>query len=762
MPTLDSISSSSAVRFEDALSWQQQGDLARADDVCRRLLRVQPGHADAWHLRGLLAFQGGQFERSIEFIQRSLKANSRQPAAYANVGTALLQIGRAKEALAQFDRALALQPVNAATLYGRGTALMKLARFPEASADLTAALALMPGFAAAWVALGQTRLQLHEPDAALAAFDGALQWDANNGDAHFGRGNALFALERQEEALLCYDSALDQGLATVELFNNRGNALRELSRYGDALASFERALALAPDAPEAFNNRGNSLLDLLRVREALAAYEEALRLRPDFATALDNQGLAQLMVDRPAAAADSYERLLRVAPDFPMARGNLLYARMMCCDWKDFEADTAAVIREIGNSVAAQPFAFLAVSDSAALQLRCASSFARSKPWGRQSPSRQFARRGPRRLRVAYVSGDFREHAVAYLLAGVLEQHDREAVEAIGVALRPADDSAIGKRVRNAFDRYLDVSAMGDEEVARLLQAAQIDIAVDLMGYTRWSRPGVFAQRVASIQVNYLGYAGTMGAPCMDFILADPIVIPPGEEQWYSERVVRLPHCYLPNDDRREIGLRPTREAVGLPSTGFVFCAFTNAYKITPPIFDVWMRLLRDVSDSVLWLRDMGIDARANLEQEAATRGVGADRLVFASHVAAMPDHLGRHALADLYLDTLPYNAHSTVCDALWSGVPVLTCAGRGMAARVAASALTAMGVPELITRSLDDYGRVARELATQPVRLRALREKIQEARHSAALFATAQYTRDLERAFESMRECSEDGGAGL
>ena len=247
----------------------------------------------------------------------------------------------------------------------------------------------------------------------------------------------------------------------------------------------------------------------------------------------------------------------------------------------------------------------------------------------------------------------------------------------------------------------------------------------------------------------------------MDFILADPIVIPPDEDQWYSERVVRLPHCYLPNDDQREIGPRPPRQSVGLPTTGFVFCAFTNAYKITPPIFGVWMQLLRDVPGSVLWLRDMGIDARANLEREAATRGVGADRLVFAPHVAAMSEHLGRHALADLYLDTLPYNAHSTVCDALWSGVPVLTCAGRSMAARVAASALTAMGLPELITRSLDEYGRVAHELATHPDRLRALREKIKNARQSAALFATAQYTRDLERAFENMRERSEDGGAG-
>jgi protein O-GlcNAc transferase len=283
---------------------------------------------------------------------------------------------------------------------------------------------------------------------------------------------------------------------------------------------------------------------------------------------------------------------------------------------------------------------------------------------------------------------------------------------------------------------------------------------VDLMGFTQGMRLGLFAQRVAAVQVNYLGYAGTLGAPYMDYVLADGVVIPAADEGFYSEQVARLPHCYLPNDDQRAIGAVPTREQAGLPPRGMVFCAFTNAYKLNPPMFDIWMRLLQAVPESVLWLRGMGEEARGNLQREAQHRGVSGDRLVYAPHVASMADHLGRQSLADLYLDTLPYNAHSTSCDALWSGVPVLTCVGRSFAGRVAASALTAVGLPELITHSLEEYEHKALQLAQQPQLLQQLRERLARHRTTHPLFDTPRFTRHLESAFLTMHQRALQGEA--
>jgi len=357
------------------------------------------------------------------------------------------------------------------------------------------------------------------------------------------------------------------------------------------------------------------------------------------------------------------------------------------------------------------------------------------------------------KIRVAYVSADFCDHPVSHLLVGVLERHDRQRFEVIGVALRPRRSGSFEQRVHDAFDRWIDASGMSDREVAELMREWGVDIALDLTGFTEGSRLGIFGHRAAPVQVSYLGYAGTVGAPFMDYLLADEVVIPPDHDRWYEERVVRLPHCYLPTDDRRLVAMPPTRGEAGLPPQGFIFCAFTKAHKINPPVFDVWMRLLRETDGSVLWLRDMGAAARANLTREAGRLGVDGSRLVFAPRVASSAEHLGRQALADLYLDTQPHNAHSTTCDALWAGVPVLTCLGRTFASRVAASALAAAGLPELITDSLQEYERRALDLARQPGRLHELRSRLALEGRRSPLFDTVGYTRRLEGVFREMHE---------
>jgi predicted O-linked N-acetylglucosamine transferase (SPINDLY family) len=352
---------------------------------------------------------------------------------------------------------------------------------------------------------------------------------------------------------------------------------------------------------------------------------------------------------------------------------------------------------------------------------------------------------------VAYISADFRTHPVAQSLVGVLERHDRSRFEVFGVSLGAPDADPFTQRVQAAFDRFADVSRLSDRAVAHRMREWGVDIAVDLMGFTEGLRLGIFAHRAAPIQAGFLGYAGTSGAPYIDFILADSVAIPPGFERFYTEHVVRLPHCFLPTDDQRELPAAPSRAEAGLPPRGIVLCAFTRSHKITPEVFEIWMRLLHATPASLLWLRDMGPKVRANLLEVAAASGVEAHRLVFAPHASGTGAHLARQQLADLFLDTLPYNAHSTACDALWAGVPVLSCAGAGFASRVAASALTAAGLPELIAPDLATYERAALKLLHEPDRLRALRSRLASQRSRAPLFDTARFTRHLESAYLQM-----------
>jgi len=737
-------------RFEDALACQQRGQFAQADAVCERLLRAQPAHADAWHLRGLLAFQGAQYERAIAFIERSLVLNAAQPAAHANIGCAMLALQRAGEALVHFDRALALQAGSAMTHQGRGAALLALARYKEALADFDRALELAPDLLPALCGRAQALLRLRRPEEALRCLERALQLSPHDSDALYGRGNVLFELALHEEALASYDRALEFGPPSVEVLNNRGNALRELGRHEAALESFRRALALDPTLPAAWTNRGNALLDLNRMPDALACYEEALRSQPDFAEALDNRSLVLLMMDRHQEAAACYARLVAVAPQFQMAGSNLFHARCLCCDWTHYQQDRTALLEQLAQGGLAQPFALLAACDDAGIQLQSAQRFVAQK-WPRARASLWNGERyGHQRLRIAYVSADLRQHAVAFLMAGVFEQHDPERVETIAIALRSEDGSAMGRRIRSAFGQYIDVTRNSEREIAVLMHELEVDIAVDLMGFTRAGRPGIFAYRPAAVQVSYLGYPGTLGAPFVDYILADEFVIPPAARRHYAEQVVYLPECFQANDDRCVIGERPSRAAVGLPEDGLVLCSFNNSYKLNPPMFDIWMRLLRALPDSVLWLLAGCEATQANLVREAAARGVPAQRLVFAR---ALPyaQHLGRLGLADLFLDTLPFNAGSTASDALRCAVPLLTCAGESLAGRMAGSLLRTAGLPELITGNLEEYERRALEFAGDPRQLEALRARLRTARSASPLFDSARFCRHLEAAYCAM-----------
>jgi predicted O-linked N-acetylglucosamine transferase (SPINDLY family) len=637
-------------------------------------------------------------------------------------GNALLGMQRFEEALTSYNQALSLRPESSAALTNRSNALRALGRLQEALQDLDAALKIRPAF----------------PEA------------LNN------RGNVLRDMRRLREALASFDAALALRPEFILAQCNRGHTLLDLKRHPEALECFDAVLARVPDDGEALFGRAVALLNLRqRLEEAVAGFDRAASCGLDRVETLVGKSAALAQLKRHGEAAICLSEVVAMAPERDYVLGSLAYSRLQSLDWTDYGTLVATLRRSLSSGrKVTYPLSLLPVLDSPELSLDSARIYIADQypadespgPWVRHSRSAS-----QRRIRIAYVSGDFRDHPVSHLLVGVLEKHDRARFEVVGVQLRAGDADEIGYRIAAAFDRAINATTLSDRETAELLRELEVDVAVDLMGFTDGSRPGIFARRSAPVQVSYLGYPGTLGAPYMDYLLADEVVIPPDQERWYTEKVICLPNCFLPNDDQRPIAVAPSREEAGLPAQGLVFCAFTNAYKINPPVFDIWMRLLRQVPHSVLWLRAMGPEARTNLIREAASREVEAQRLVFAPHVASMAEHLGRHQLADLYLDTLPYNAHSTACDALWAGVPVLTCTGRTFAARVATSVLTAVGLPELITRDLQEYESRALQLAGEPERLKELRLRLAQHRERSPLFDTGAYCKHLEDAYLGM-----------
>ena len=607
-------------------------------------------------------------------------------------------------------------------------------------------------------------LALHRRGAiaeAAARYTEALGTEPGNAEANYGLALISCQHGRFEEGAERARRALAADPRHARALVILGRALSALGQHVDALAQFERAIALDPGLAQAHANRADILSEVGRTAAAIESYDHAVALTPDSFPDWINRGVALIAVGRYHDALVSFDRAMALNPGFDQAHvlaAPRLLSRLRICDWDDLDAGVAEILAMVrAGKPLSVPFAIVAIPSSPAEQLQCARRYIEEQPafvplWRGEIYAHQ-------RIRVAYLSADFREHATAYLAAGLFEQHDRSRFEITALSLGPNDRSPMRRRLENAIEHFVDVSDRNDADIAALMRQYEIDIAVDLMAFTKDNRLNVLAHRAAPIQVNYLGYPGTMGAPYIDYILADGVVIPEDESRFYSENVVRLPFSYQINDDRREIASRiPTRRDCRLPEDAFVFCCFNHTQKILPAIFDIWMRLLRVVDHSVLWLIESEPAAMANLRREAKKRGVAPERLVFAPK-ASLPDHLARHRLADLFLDTLPYNAHTTASDALWSGLPVLTCPGPTFAGRVAASLLNAIGLNELITPTLEEYEAMAVALARDPAALAAIRAKLARNRNTFPLFDTVHTTRHIESAFATMMDIFRQGG---
>jgi protein O-GlcNAc transferase len=704
-------------------------------------------------LAALRAGKAGDAERLFKAV---ISIQPRHVAALNLLGIVLVNVGKLGEAEDYLRRALIERPDSDSTLYNYGILLRSLHRPAEALEFLGNSLKINSSAAQTWFNRGLVLGDLNRHEEAISDFDRAIGLEPRQAAFVFNKARSLAILGRFTEALPAFETALILNPDLAEAWCGRGNICLQLARYGEALTAFDRALALQPLMAEAWLGRGNVLFTERRPDEALTSYESALAARPDYAEANSNKSAALFGLKRYEEAFAASDKAFRANPNLEHLAGRRLFAKLQVCDWANLDEDADQLLSAIRHGQSASvPFCILPIASSPADQQKCARLCTASMPHFAISPRHPYANE---RLRIAYLSADFGEHPTGHLMTGLFEQHDRSRFEVTGISFGPNDQSPIRRRLEAAFDRFVDVAQQSDQVIAEQLRQHEIDIAIDLMGHTQGARPAILARRPAPIQVSYFGYLGTMGADFIDYVIGDEIALPFDQQEHYSEKIVHVPDCFLVQDDcMPATHPAPPRRQAGLPDEGFVFCCFNNSYKITKSIFEIWMRLLRAVDGSLLWLAESNPTMAENLRREARESGVEPDRLLFAPRVP-LSAHLARQSLADLFLDTSPYNAGATGAAALRAGVPVITVIGETFVGRMAASMLHALGLPELATESLAEYEDAALKIATNAALLRAVKAKLARNRTAFPFFDTGRFARHIEVAYQTMWRLHREG----
>lgn len=746
--------------LQQAVLCHDRGRFAEAERLYEAALATDSRHIGTMLRYGVLRLDQRRLDDAERLFRRAVKTDKRSADAHQLLGFALTGLDRLDEAVRSHEKAIAIRPDFAEAHNNLGYALQVMGRLDQAIVRYQKAIALRPEYCEAHNNLGNAFHLRDESDKAITSYKKALEINPAYAEAHWNLGTAFRAVGRSEDAVMSYERAIALRPDYWQAYNSLGNTLRALGRLDEAIATYEKAITINPGNIEPLINRGDALVARGREEDAILSYDRALAVKPNDVEILCRRGETLTRLRRDAEALACFDMALATDRDHDGAFDGLARASIATCDWKRTEKLRREVPAHVAEGRFFDAFTFLSYSDDAALQLACARRFVRHHVPVRPPPLWQGEIWRNDKIRIAYVSSGFHEHPTAFLTAELIELHDRSRFEILGVSLGPDDGSDIRARLIRGFDRFYDVRDKSDRDVAAMLNDLNIDIAVDRSGYIVNARPGIFAARPAPVQVNYLGFPGTLGASFYDYILADATVLPFDCQPFYSEKIVHLPDSYQSNDSTRAIAARaPTRQEAGLPDDGFVFCCFNSSYKIAPAIFDVWMQLLKQVESSVLWLYRDRAAAEENLRQEAAARGVDPGRLVFATRVPQQ-DHLARHRLADLFLDTLPYNAHTTASDALWAGLPVVTCYGEAFPGRVGASLLRAIGMPELVANDLDAYEKLALRIASDPDLLRKLTGRLQYNRLTQPLFDTDRYRRNIEAAYVTMWERWQRGEA--
>ena len=705
--------------LQQAIKHTQQNNFSQAKLLFNYILKIQPKNFDALHAMGFICGVENNHQEASCYLIRAIKINSNVLEVNMNCAKSLQEVGNYLDSIKYFQQAIFLSPNNHEVWFGCGRSFKSLRRFDEAIAHYDKALGLNPNYAEAWS----------------------------------NKGNTLHELKRYEEAIAHYDKALSLKPDYADVWSNKGVTLHELKRFDEAIAHYDKALSLNPNYAKAWSNKGVTFHGLKRFDEAIDHYDKALSLNPNYADAWSIKGATLYELNRYDEAITHYDVALSLKPDIDWLAGDLLHTKMKICSWLGFSESLNDISKKVvGNKKVAQPFTLLAMNDDALLHKKSSEIYIQSRyPFNPVLGSvPKYSKKN--KIRIGYFSSDFRTHPVSILTAELFELHDKSKFEIIAFSFGTKDTSALHLRVRKAFNKFIDVNDMSDLDIAKLSRKLCIDIAVDLGGHTAGARTNIFAYRAAPIQVSYLGYLGTMGAEYIDCIFADDAIIPVFLQKFYTEKITYLP-SYQVNDRKRHISEKKfTKEELSLPDTGFIFCCFNNNYKILPSTFDGWMRILKAVDGSTLFLYAENKWVEQNLRKEAVARGVDDVRIVFGKFMPT-DEYLARYQVCDLFLDTFPYNAGTTASDALWAGLPVLTLMGQSFASRVAASLLNAIGLPELITNTQEEYEALAIELAMNPQKLRDIKLKLARNRLATPLFDTPLFTKNLETIYIKMME---------
>jgi protein O-GlcNAc transferase len=705
--------------LNQAIQSFQSGDLAKAQSLLGRILLVQPKNLPALHVLGLIKASLSKHAEAAELLKKAVRINPQDASLQYNLAKALFESGNIKESLAHHKKAVELSPGNQE----------------------------------AWLNYGKCLSSLGEHQIALSVYEKSLTIRPDFAEALINKGATLKELGLFEEALNCANQALEINPQSAEAWSNKGAALKDLNRSDEALICYENAVTLNPTSEDAWFNKGIAFSKLKRHEDAITCFNAAISLKPSHYEALYSKGIALSEMKNFAEGIDAFNEAINLKPDFDYLLGNLIQAKFMIGDWSNLDSLINTLTNQIKlDKKVISPFGLFAASDSPSLHLQAAKIWANDKnPIQAHSPFHEIG--ADKKIRIGYFSADFTDHPVAHLTAEIYELHDRSCFEVFAFSLSPAKPGdEMRERLIKGFDHFFNVEDMSDSEVAKLARDNKIDIAIDLGGYTQGSRAGIFSYGAAPLQVNYLGHPGTMASKCFDYIIADPTIIPENSQQYYTESIAYLPHSYMADDSKRQASSRViTRKEFGLPDDRFIFCSFNNSYKFNPSIVSTWAKILVQVEGSVLWVTENNQSFKQNLLDEFSKYSISNDRIIFAGRVHLMEDHLARYRLADLFLNTHPYNAHTTALDALKAGLPVLTILGESFAARVGASLLKSTGLPELITSSEDEYIALAVEIGHDPNKLQALRTKLAGNIPTSPLFNTALFTKHLETIYQEM-----------
>ncbi|HEY8749666.1 MAG TPA: tetratricopeptide repeat protein, partial [Tepidisphaeraceae bacterium] len=744
--------------------------------------------------RASRAYQSNNREQAAKLCHEALEFDPLQTDSIYLLGVMALEANQPGQALRHFHQAAALKPREASYVSAIGEAYRALGHTAEALESFRTAIRLDANLATAHNALGEILLDTGDAAASLESFRAAIAIRPTYERAHMNLGRAHHVLGNFEEAVKSLAQSIQINPKYSTAHNNYGAVLQAQQKSSEAAERFRAALAIRPDYPEAHFNLGNALLALGDPVGAVAELQEAIRLRSNYARAHAQLGQALFDMGQVAASVRTFQaaiankpddnpsrlrlgealrllghldearkvfdQALQYQPDSAEAFAHRFRVRQELCDWTDRDREIARLRSDADREMQASrapslhPLHTMSLPWNGAEQLRIAQSYAQEvqRVAARTASAPASPPTNTDRIKIGYLSRDFYDHPVGHLISPLFGLHDRKRFEIHTYSFGPNDASAYRQRIERGSEFFHEVAGVPLSDLNARIRADGIHILVDLMGFTGLARTACLALRPAPIQVSWLGYAGTMGADFIDYLIADPVVAPPQSSSDFSEQIVRLPHSFMITDNHQPItSEKPPRAQQGLPETGFVFCCFNNAPKIEPGIFDVWMKILSQTPGSVAWLSIRELAAQSNLRKHAEARGIEPTRLIFSTHVKSKADHLARLGLADLFLDTHFYNAHATTADAMWAGLPVLTCPGNTFASRVAASVINAAGQSDLIVPNFQTYEQTAVRLAQTPAEAHQLRTRLQSARATAPLFDTPRFVRNLEHAFQQM-----------